>query len=74
MNDQGLPGPLSLEAASFRLPQEVTQAHLFRDRTAYPVCPRFCRTLEREYQSFCYRCGQALSWGRYRKDLVVFIT
>ena len=28
----------------------------------YPVCPRCGSTMEREYQSYCDRCGQRLSW------------
>lgn len=54
-------------AQSFRLPMTVTEIHLFRNRTAYPVCPRCRMTLEREYQGFCDRCGQALNWRSYKK-------
>lgn len=28
----------------------------------FPVCPRCRCNLDREYQSFCDRCGQKLSW------------
>ena len=43
---------------------DVTEKFLYKNYS-YPICPR-CRTsLEREYQSFCDRCGQALSWKKY---------
>lgn len=54
--------------ASFRKPMPVTKTHWYRDvdgLTAYPVCPRCCITMAREYQSFCDRCGQNLSWEEY---------
>lgn len=49
----------------YRIPLKVTQVMVFRryDRTDYfPICPRCKRTLEREYQSYCDRCGQCLNW------------
>ena len=62
-----------LAAESFRLPMPVNEVHLYRDNMAFSVCPR-CRTpLEREYQSYCDRCGQALDWKRFKKALVVLI-
>lgn len=30
--------------------------------TIFPVCPRCHSNMEREYQAFCDRCGQKLSW------------
>ena len=31
----------------------------------FPVCPNCGITMEREYQSFCDRCGQKLAWNLY---------
>ena len=65
--------PSSNEAESFRTPMTVTELHLFRDRSAYPVCPRCHMTLDREYQAFCDRCGQALNWNLFQEAMVVVI-
>lgn len=37
---------------------------------SYPVCPKCERTLNREYQLFCDRCGQALSWKYFGRAAV----
>ena len=50
------------DAVSYRIPRLVTEMICFRDGNEYPVCPRCEITLEREYQAFCDRCGQALNW------------
>ena len=48
---------------SFRRPMAVTEVVLFaRHSFPYPRCPRCRRTIEREYMSFCDRCGQKLDW------------
>lgn len=54
-------------ALSYRLPMLVTEIFIYCDRYEYPVCPRCKTTLEREYQFFCDRCGQALDWKKYGK-------
>lgn len=33
--------------------------------TSYYKCPRCQVTMEREFQSFCDRCGQKLDWDDY---------
>ena len=49
---------------SFRRPMAVTEVVLFpRDTYPYPRCPRCHRTIDREYMSFCDRCGQKLDWS-----------
>lgn len=58
---------------SFRIPMTVNEIHLFNNDTAFSVCPRCHITLEREYQSFCDRCGQALDWKSLDRALVVKI-
>lgn len=54
-----------LSAEAFRCPMYVSQALLFRNGDIFPICPRCQITLEREYQKFCDRCGQALNWDTY---------
>lgn len=56
------------EALSFRIPMTVT--HILVTRTSlgiltFPVCPRCQISLEREYQAYCDRCGQALDWDSF---------
>lgn len=52
---------------SYRTPMMITEVMEFptmRGASAYYVCPRCGITLDREYQSFCDRCGQHLDWCR----------
>ena len=55
-------------AASYRRPMQVKEYILyegtFGEESAYYLCPRCDVTMEREYQSYCDRCGQCLSWRR----------
>ncbi len=73
MKTSGAKKPTPRGARSFRIPMPVTEIRLFRDHTTYPVCPRCHMTLEREYQAFCDRCGQALNWGSFQNAMVVII-
>lgn len=50
------------DAVTYREPQRVTEIMLFPNGDAFPICPRCRRTLEREYQHYCSRCGQCLDW------------
>lgn len=59
------------EALAFRVPMPVTQLRLMGQDGAYPLCPQCRITLEREYQCFCDRCGQRLSWKYYSKAQVI---
>ena len=61
------------EAASFRIPMAVNEVHLYRNNMTFSVCPRCRVTLDREYQSYCDRCGQALDWRHFSRALVVLI-
>lgn len=54
--------PPFMRAISYRIPLPVTKVILYSDDTTYPICPRCLISLEREYVSFCDRCGQKLSW------------
>ena len=61
-------------AVSFRLRMTVTSARAYQSSNGlsiFPVCPRCQCTIEREYQCYCDRCGQALGWGSYDKALIV---
>lgn len=40
--------------------------------TTFPICPKCDCTFEREYQSFCDRCGQKLDWSGYERAVLVF--
>lgn len=56
-------------------PLPVTQTMVFpaaSDRSGYPVCPNCRVTLEREYQSYCDRCGQHLDWSRYEAAEIIY--
>lgn len=54
----------------YRQPLRVTQIRCYRyafGLTGFPVCPRCQKSMEREYQSFCDRCGQRLDWKGFHK-------
>ena len=63
----------NVSAESFRLPMVVNEIHLHRNNMAFPVCPRCRITLDRDYQAFCDRCGQALDWKQFKHALVVLM-
>ena len=58
-------------AVSFRRPMSIREIKCLRNGDAYPVCPRCHITMEREYQNFCDRCGQALDWDAFEGALIV---
>ena len=45
------------------IPTMVTEARVDLYNNAYWVCPNCRITFEREYQSYCDRCGQKLKWS-----------
>lgn len=54
-----------VDAASYRMERSVTRWVQYPTYGyCYPLCPRCNRSLEREYVSFCDRCGQKLNWDR----------
>lgn len=46
---------------AYRIPCSVTAIRKI-SQYYFPVCPKCNCTMEREYQSYCDRCGQALRW------------
>lgn len=38
----------------------------------YYACPRCGLTMEREFTSFCDRCGQRLGWRGYRSAKIIY--
>ena len=59
----------SAAAESYRSPMLVTHLRLYKT-TSFYICPRGI-TLEREFMSYCDRCGQCLDWKCYRKAVIV---
>lgn len=59
---------------SFRIPMRVNK-YIYLSRaehpTCFPVCPQCEMSLEREYQKYCDRCGQCLSWRSYDQAVQV---
>lgn len=61
-------------AASYRVSMDVIHLRQYRSRFetfAFPVCPRCDLTLDREYQAYCDRCGQCLSWKKFSEATVL---
>lgn len=57
---------VNLNAITYRIPMVVTESKVIHDtygRTVYAVCPRCASTLDRDFQSYCDRCGQKLDWA-----------
>ena len=53
------------DAVSYRIPRQVRQVSVLQNGDSYPICPRCDISIDREYMSFCDRCGQRLSWKIY---------
>ena len=62
-----------LEECVYREPMEVREVLLF-PTTSYPICPRCNTTIGWEYMQFCNRCGQRLSWKKYKFATVIPIS
>ena len=61
---------LLTETVTYRVSLPVTKVVAYTNDT-YPVCPRCAISLNREYMSFCDRCGQKLNWGLFDHAKVV---
>ncbi len=53
------------QSLTFRIPMSIRESILFPGDLIFPICPRCDVSLEREYQNYCDRCGQALDWNKY---------
>lgn len=60
-------------AASYRIPLPVAKVVIFANGDAFPLCPHCNSSLDRDYQSYCDRCGQALGWKRYSQAILSYI-
>lgn len=49
----------------------VQELVVFSDGACYYICPRCRITLDREFVSYCDRCGQRLGWKGYRKARII---
>lgn len=66
---------INVPAKAFRYPLIVNKILIFHTpdgENGYYMCPRCEVSLEREFVSYCDRCGQALDWKHYRKATPVF--
>ena len=58
------------EATDYRTARTVTEMIVYQSmfgETGYYICPRCGCTLDREFMSFCDRCGQKLDWHMYTR-------
>ena len=58
----------------YREPMAVTQIrsyHYYSGLTGYPIFLRCGKTMEREYQRYCDRCGQCLDWSSFDQAVVL---
>ncbi len=58
-----------------RIPMQVCQIRCYKGvqgLIGFPICPRCAMTIEREYQSFCDRCGQCLDWRDIDHAQIIF--
>lgn len=62
------------EELMFRRPMQISHVRCFRCEQGFytfPVCPHCGMTMEREYQVYCDRCGQRLSWEEFEKAAIL---
>lgn len=64
-------GAALFSMARYRVPMRVREVCRFYSGDIYPICPRCGMTIEREYMSFCDRCGQRLGWERFDFTVIV---
>ena len=64
----------ALRENSYRVPMAVRTVRLIGSgpkASSYPICPKCGRTMDREYQNYCDRCGQALDWRYFKRARVM---
>ena len=61
-----------LRELGFRRAMTVKEVVFFSPSVgAFPRCPRCHLTMDREYMSFCDRCGQKLDWTNFEETAIV---
>lgn len=59
------------QLAGYRRGMRVAEIRIFSSslcgETGYYVCPRCSITMERNFMTFCDRCGQKLDWKGYKR-------
>ena len=58
-------------ARRYRQPMQVRELVQYHSGRIFPVCPQCRSAMEREYQSYCDRCGQRLGWREIRRAQIV---
>lgn len=58
--------------STYRQELLVEELMMFSDGMGYYVCPRCHITLERDFVSYCDRCGQRLGWRRYKHVKIIY--
>ncbi len=56
---------------SYRIPLKVKEVKILGSSGEYAVCPKCKATVDREYMSYCDRCGQRLDWSCYDEAVIV---
>lgn len=56
----------------YRIPIQVSHILCLPSGDSFPICPTCKITLEREYQSFCDRCGQKLDWKGLKNAKIIY--
>lgn len=54
-----------INAVSYRKPRSVIKVIQYSDGNCFPVCPRCSISMDKEYMSYCDRCGQRLRWKHF---------
>ena len=65
---------IDLQELQYRRPATVKKIYCYQGLyglTSVPICPTCNISMEREYQNYCDRCGQKLSWKDFSKALVI---
>ena len=62
---------LLLSPDPYRIAAPVSQIVCLPCGDSFPACPTCKISMEREYQAFCDRCGQKLSWKNFSKTKII---
>ena len=66
--------PDDIREESYRMPMRVEAVRAYplgNGVITFPVCPRCDASIRQDYQSFCDRCGQQLSWREFENAAVL---